>query len=193
MPPSGVGKLVSQVDLILQVDREVMTKVRQELGLTPQDVWIRITDVCEGRKEEKALKFVRFYSCDPVFEDDEKVYHQCFTYDSLNSIQGLRLDNLGEARRCFCHLLYWRTAEDGEDRVSKIWDVFERYWRLWKDLHAPSTVNEPSVGGKRCSVTADEAPHAKKVRQEAVISELIPESCSEDELHEPESHPLDGA
>lgn len=130
-----LGPQLASVAPCVQINKHVMEAVWQETGTTEDRLWIKVTDISEGRKDDKAVQYVTFYSTDAELfcEDDPELVTTRFAETSLRSQYGLRIEEYHSARMCFCHLLYWKARHDELDHIQQLWDSFDRQWEV---LHA---------------------------------------------------------
>lgn len=128
----------------MQIKQRVMTRVWEESKTTEEQVWTKITDISEGRKDKKAVQFVTFFRSD---DDDELVdggvelQTTRFTEESLRSQYGLRIEEFHGARMCFCHLLFWKASHEQEEDMQRLWEIFDKHWEVCSLFNA----GEPAV------------------------------------------------
>lgn len=118
---------------MLQIKQRVMTEVWKESNTTEQQVWTKITDISEGRRDKKAVQFVTFFRSDEdcdLDEGDVELQTTRFTEDSLHSQYGLRIEEFHGARMCFCHLLFWKASHDQEEDMQQLWEIFDKHWEV---------------------------------------------------------------
>jgi hypothetical protein len=114
-----------------------MNKVWTESNTTKDQVWTKITDISEGRKDDKAVQFVTFFRSDDDYELDEggaELQTTRFTEDSLRGQYGLRIEEFHGARMCFCHLLFWKTSHDQDKDMQRLWEIFDKHWEVCRTL-----------------------------------------------------------
>lgn len=113
-----------------------MKTVWEESNTTEEQVWIKITDISEGRKDDKAVQFVTFFRTDgdcDLDEDGVELQTTRFTEESLRSQYGLRIEEFHGARMCFCHLLFWKASHDQEQDMQQLWEIFDKHWEVRTD------------------------------------------------------------